>query len=144
MKTFISLAFLLFTAGSYAQELSHKNQIIDAIGQNRFERLEGSQSKSLLFMNERIEMGYSIMELAGEKTAGFDTINEVQVSNPDKTTSTVSVTDFIQMYEASSLNILRVQLAYSQSSYTYYRLGNTGKVLILHSIESITKSLNNK
>jgi hypothetical protein len=84
------------------------------------------------------------MELAGEKTAGCDTINEVQVSNPDKTTSTVSVIDFIQMYEASSLNILQVQLAYSQSSYTYYRLGNTGKVLILHSSESITKSLNNK
>ncbi|MEO9533000.1 MAG: hypothetical protein ABJG68_15710 [Crocinitomicaceae bacterium] len=144
MRILLILALTLASGLSMAQELSHKDKIIDHIGQDRFDKLSQNNSPSLLFMNERVEMGYSIVELEDEKSAGFEKLDQITFSNLDKTSTNVSIVDFLEMHETGNLNILRVQLAYSQSGFTYYKLGNTGKVLVLHSVESITKSLNNK
>ena len=95
-------------------------------------------------MNERCEMGFSILTLEEEKTIGFEKIYQVALSNIDKTETIVSIPDFIDMLESGTLNILLVKLAYDQSGFTYYILGESGKVLVLNSVESITKSLNNK
>lgn len=144
MKTILTLALLLVTGILFAQNLSHKTQIIEHIGQDRYEMLTQNNSPSLNFMNERCEMGFSLLTLEEEKTAGFQKINQVTLSNSDKTETTVSIEDFIEMIENGTLNILLVKLAYDQSSFTYYKLGDSGKVLVLHSVESITKSVNNK
>ena len=142
MKIILTLAFLLVTGILSAQDLSHKDQIIEHIGQDRFDRLTQNNSSYLDFMNERCEMGFSLLMLEDEKTEGFEKINEVILMNSDKTETIVSIENFIEMLESGTLNILQVKLAYSQSSFTYYKLGNSGKVLVLNSVDSITKSLN--
>ena len=105
----------------------------------RFQKLTQANSPSLLFMDKRASHGYEIMTIEPEKLVDMNQVHEFVFSNSDKSTYSLTADEFLTNSANGSLNILQLNLKYDPSSSTFYRIGNSDKVLVLKSVEFISK-----
>ena len=123
----------------YAQPIQNQQKLVDYLGQERFQKLTQSNSPSLLFMDKRASHGYEIMTIEPEKLVDMNQVHEFVFSNSDKSTYRLTADEFLTNSANGSLNILQLNLKYDPSSSTFYRIGNSDKVLVLKSVEFISK-----
>lgn len=147
MRLLIFALTLLFCSSfSIAQTLQNENEIVEYLGQSKFDQLSQSNPSYLKFLDAKCSFGFEIESMGSEKTSGFETLNTIKFNDPDnkitKTPSTITASQFVQMYEDGSLNILMYEIVGDKSAMTYYVLGNTGKVLMVFPVDYIAQKVN--
>ena len=142
MKNLLLALALTFVGTAFTQIYQHEQKLIEFLGQNRYDNLASKNSKYLDFLDARCAYGYELIEYADEKMNDFQKITSVQLTNVDKTTTVIDCNQLVQSIQNGSFNILRLKLEYDRNSPTYYTLGNTGKVLMLHPTDHINKKMN--
>ena len=138
-KLFALVIFFMGIVSVYAQSIQNQQKLIDYLGQERFQKLTQANSPSLLFMDKRASHGYEIMTIEPEKLVDMNQVHEFVFSNSDKSTYSLTADEFLTNSANGSLNILQLNLKYDPSSSTFYRIGNSDKVLVLKSVEFISK-----
>lgn len=133
------LSIALTCSLAQAQNLQNEQKLIDHLGQERYDQLSSVNSPSLKFMDNRQEYGFEILEMESDKLKDMVQINSFNFSNSDKSTFEMTPTELLEAAENGELNILKLRLDYHQSANSYYRIGNTNKVLVLKSVQSIAK-----
>jgi len=138
-RLFTILVLALGLNSAFSQSIQNEQKLIDHLGQERFEKLSQANSPSLTFMDNRVSYGYEILTMETEKLVGMNQVDTFIFTNADKSTYTISAAEFINQAEDGSLNILQLKLKYHSSANTFYRIGSTNKVLMLKSVEFISK-----
>lgn len=155
--TFMSFLFVcVINLNSYSQlssPLSNPIQLAEYLGDSRFNQLHQSNPSYLEFLDERCSNGYTVIDMPLEKTEGMTVLNtipalkwiviESEGKNVDQMiSSSVTAEEFVLNHSQIDFNFLRYELAFEKSENTYYVLGNTGKVLIVYSVDHVSQKLN--
>lgn len=128
MKTLLQLSFLfgisLFSTILYSQE-----------------NLEANSNLSYpLFRSQNL---FSVKAINDPKTMEYVELNSIEYVHPE-TSETINYTpeEFISLLNEGKINHSFVQLKRTRSGETWYKLGNTGFVLIGYSEEQVTTKYN--
>ncbi len=130
----ISLLTLLSVL-SLAQEVFVDSRLHSVYSEDYINELVENYPQKLEYKNWYLDNSYSIMYLDEEKSSTFpylkhfDPINKTEGSNVDE-------------IDESNFNIYLYQIERKYSKDLYYRIGDTGKVLIVYSNKKITKEFN--
>lgn len=125
-----------------AQTYTNETKLIEYLGLTRYNSLASNSSSYLKFLDARYSFGFEIIEYVPEKMNSFPVLTTVDMTNSDKIKTTVSIADFLNQINANTINYLMYDLQWDRSKTTYYVLGNTGKVLMIHSVEYINSKVN--
>ena len=152
------LMFMVFfiganlTLNAQSNPLVNQAKVADYLGDSRFNDLLESNSSYLDFLDMRCSKGYSIIDMALEKTVGMTGITSIDFeewsvpTKPDETISTkinhsLTAADFVTASSTSEFNFLKYHFQFDRSEITFYVLGETGKVIMIHPVEYINKQL---
>lgn len=143
MKVFFALLFVLSAQVAISQTYQNESKLIEYLGQEKFDQLKANGSGYLKFLDARQSHGFAIMDYDAEKMSDFTVLNSVNKMNPnDKSVSQVSVDTFLSEINSGTINYLLYKFEWDQNSYTYYRLGSSGKVLVIYPNDYITEMMN--
>lgn len=142
MKSILLSIILLVGLTATAQPYANETKLIEYLGLNRYNSLVSSSSSYLKFLDARYSYGFEIIEYVQEKMNSFPVLTTVDLTNSDKTKTTVSIETFLDQINTNTINYLMYDLQWDRSKTTYYVLGNTGKVLMIHSVEYINEKVN--
>ena len=140
--TLLTLLLLIGSAFSFSQNLHNQDMVLDYLGQDRFDHFQQSNPNYLVYLDVKFSKGYSIINRSDAKLVDEKFLSSIDYKPSDGDKTALSADVFIQMYNQGTLNFLRVILPYDQKKDTYYVLGKTGKVLVLHSANSIVSATN--
>lgn len=140
------LLFILLLSGvfSFGQSYTNESKLIEFLGQERFTKLHDANSSYLKFLDARLSYGFQLVDYVPEKMSSFPVVETIEKINADKTTSSIAAADFVDLALSGNINYLMYKLDWDQSTHTYYRLGNTGKVLVILPNDMITQKVNNQ
>ena len=153
-KSFLSLFILLFiTSGSFAQNLENESSIVEYLGEERYFELTQKNPAYLNFLDARYSHGYSVMDYVDEKMNEFSTLEVIYHSAwatvdlngkeyLEVVESKVTPAEFLIALESEEFNFLEYRFTFDRTAVTYHVLGNTGKVLMIASVENINNIVN--
>lgn len=154
-----TLGFTIFLCGasqaSFSQltNLENQSQIVEYLGDSRFNDLLQSNPSYLSFLDTRCSNGYKIIDMPSEKTVGMTVLNSIAYEEwvaPEKAEEEVlksvelssTPEEFVENSTSPEFNFLKYKLAFDKSETTYYVLGSTGKAIMIYPIEYINKQVN--
>ena len=142
----LTLILLSGSAYSFAQTLQNESKIVEFLGQSEFDQMSQANPSYLEFLDAKCSYGFEIESMGPEKTSGFETLSSITYNDPNnkitKSPTTVTPSEFVQMYEDGTLNFLMYEIRGDRSAMTYYVLGNTGKVLMVFPVDYISQKVN--
>lgn len=141
-STLFFILFLLGTAG-FGQTYVNEQRLVEYLGQDRYTKLYQAGSGYLKFLDARLSYGFELIDYVPEKMSSFVQLQTIEKVNADKSVTQVSASDFVQQALNGSINYLLFKFEWDQHAYTYYRLGDTGKALLIFPTDYVTEKMNN-
>lgn len=139
----ILIVFLLganYTLFGQAPVLEKQLQIEEFLGQPKFNELLSTNPSYLTFLDTRCSAGYKIVEMTKEKSGSFQLIEKIQKnSTMDSPVEAVTAAEFVQAANDPSFNFLQYSFQFDRTEMTYYKLGSTGKVLMIFPVRYINQ-----
>jgi len=151
----LALLFCGVSQSSFSQSLNLENQsqIVEYLGDSRFNELLQSNPSYLSFLDTRCSVGYKVIDMGIEKTEGMTVLNSVSYEEwvvPEKAEEQVfksveftsTPEEFVLDSNNPDFNILKYNLSFDKNVITYYVLGSTGKVIMIYPVEYINQQVN--
>jgi hypothetical protein len=153
---FVFTLFFLGLTNCFSQSsFDNPVKLVDFLGQEKFDEILSSNPSYLTFLDVKCTSLYTVLDLPSEKTQSMTVLNEIEkriwdtnVKTGDeilnKVKNLISTNQFIQELQSPNFNILEYTFAQDRSTDKYYVLGNSGKVIVIHSVNYITELANAK
>jgi hypothetical protein len=134
------LALCLIIQSFVIAQNSTSEKIIQFLGNERY-LIESESNPGLIkFLESKILFGFEVIDYNPAKEKSFKNIESISLISKSSPGS-ISVEDFIDLYNKGTLNILLYNIPISDGTETYYKLGNTGKALIMRSVQYINSKI---
>lgn len=143
MKFLILLIALITTNLVFCQTYTNQTKMIEYLGTTRYNSLAQNNAGYLRYIDARYSHGFSLIDYVDEKMNSFPVLSSLIKKNQDKTTTIISIDQFLSEITNGTVNYLMYSLKGDQKEHKHYVLGNSGKVLVVHSTEYVTNQLNN-
>lgn len=122
---------LLLLAAFTSFEMMAQSALVDKFGAEAIASIQGTEKLAILeFQNEN---GYAVQDLGGIKDVSqYPDALEVEPVNPDTPELTEEILD-------SGFELFAYEFPTSGKSNNYYRVGDTGQLLVVYSIDVVKK-----
>lgn len=141
MKNFFLLLLLGSTLFSFAQTIDNSDKLIEYLGQEKYDTYLSSQYDYLRLLDIRCDYGFEIYDNEAGKFDAFRKVEVFKISHRDKTIDELTPEAFLALVSSPTFNIHLLRLRWDRVKSTYYRIGNTGKVLHLLSEGQLKRKL---
>lgn len=143
---FISFISLLFVTSSlHSQNYSKNDQLLEYLGDEKYENVLLSNPSYLQYLNVRCEEGYHILDYVDEKMSDFQVVIKIPKFNTvTQKLEAVSPEEFLLDLESEDFNFLKYKFQFERTKATYYIIGDSGKVIMIYPVEYISKIINSK
>ena len=145
------LVFMVFlfganlTLNAQSDPLVNQAQIVEFLGQTKFNELLSTNPSYLTFLDTRCSSGYKIIDMSKEKAAEFELIDKIQKNNMyTSPVEAITAVEFVQAASSPNFNFLQYSFLFDSKEMTYYKLGSTGKVLMIFPVGYIAQLIKSK
>ena len=147
------IGIIIFSSHSFAQSLENESSIIEYLGEEKYNEYTQSNPAYLNFLDARYSYGYSVMDYVDEKMNEYPVLEiiyhseyAILTSNGKEYTELVKTKvtpeEFLITIESNDFNFLEYQFAFDRNEVVYHVLGNTGKIIMINSVENINRIVN--
>ena len=134
-KCFLLLGFALLINLGYSQT-TNTEKIIQFLGQEKYEDAAINNPGLIIYLEAKLQYGYKVVDFNPTRMPNYSILLEV----PSKIYGNVSVDEFLVHYEMDSFNFLNYQYPCKEDENLYFKLGNTGKAIIIYSNEFVNSN----
>ncbi|MDX2359742.1 MAG: hypothetical protein QNK23_02970 [Crocinitomicaceae bacterium] len=151
----VTILFFGLSQSAYSQvtSLNNEAQLIEYLGQEKYNEFTQSNPSYINFLDVRCSSGYVMMDYVEEKMNEFPVIEIIYHSSLEivitegkeyleRIESKISPEEFVLAVESPEFNFLEYKFSFDRSKITYHVLGNTGKVIMIFPVEKINKLVN--
>lgn len=140
----LSCLFYSFSQTNNTQlSLNNESKIIELLGQEKFDQMVSINPGYLKYLDARCE-AFTIIDFSEEKFGYLKPLQTLVKRNPSNKSEgnlSVSPAEMVQEYNDGNFNILLYDFYYDKSEYTYYRIGDTGKIIMIYPVDQIIKNV---
>lgn len=140
MKFKLLFILVFITCISYTQAPNNSSKIIEYLGVERYEGTLQNNPGLISFLNAKVEYGFEIIDVIPGKEDSFQQLNEIPVISKSGD-ATISPEAFLELYKNGTLNFLMYNFQTLPNAHSYYKLGNTGKAIIVYSVEYVNSKI---
>ena len=143
MKFFVTLiASIGLISASFTQTSTNTEKIIAFLGTERYNDAFTNNTGLIVYLEAKLLYGYKIVDFNAERYPNHTVLLEVPVKM-QRETAPISVEEFVQIYESGNLNFLFYPFPCEAQQNLYFKLGNTGKAIIIYSNEFVNSQTRN-
>lgn len=143
MKLFITFFFsIVLSLSSFSQTSSNTDKIIAFLGTERYNDALDNNPGLIIYLEAKLLYGYKVVDFNSERFPAHTTLTEVPVKM-QRDALPISVEEFVQIYESGNLNFLFYPFPCDADQTLYFKLGNTGKAIIIYSNERVNSQTRN-
>lgn len=149
LSTLMLLIVFLFGANQalfgQSTTLDNPDKVEQLLGEEKFNELLTSNPSYLVFLDTRCSSGYKIVDMTKEKAADFQLIQKIKKhATVDSELEAVTADEFVQYASDPNFNFLQYSFQFDRTEMTYYKLGSTGKVLMIFPVGYINQLIKSK
>ena len=136
-------ALTLFVASHsivFSQVLENESKVIEFLGSERYQTELASNPGLIYFLDAKASYGFEIIDIIPGKEGDFQSIDDIQLHSKSQS-GQVSATDFLNDAQSADFNFLMYNFTMLASKNQYFKLGDTGKAIIIYSVEHVNSKI---
>lgn len=139
------LSTLVITSLAYSQKIKNQAKVKELLGEEAYSQNLAQNPGKIKYLSAFESDGYSIESLPSDKQLDTKTLIEIPLKcskKGSKEKTSVTVEQFLKASSSDDFNILMYNLHADPNKVAVYKLGSTGKVLIIQSTKRISAIAN--
>jgi len=134
-KNILLLSLILMVMGAYSQSVTIDSRLYAKYAEEDLLRIQSNNPADIEYMNWFVENAFVVKEIRNPETSAFPKLRYM-----DKETKMAG--SEVAAYNPETFNVMEYDFEIDPKSSSAYLIGNTGKLLVFYSGETLTKLFN--